>query len=372
MKIDAKMFRRTLVLVMGLPVLLFSDFATLCKDVENEKLKEIVRVHTVDLRQEKRVDINQDGIKEKVLLHPNMGSQVRLDEIEIYSMKGEKLPFEAYEPAAFTATHDLIAYQERYYVAHYADPDRKQLQYITYIDAQMHEKPVCILHADKQRSVEENQTAFQTVFQKNITLDAQTSALLQLKEEKTDQTLAEKPAKVLMDYDINGTKKRYLFTDTSKKFPILYFDAPTLNTKIDKRVNLVNRVNVFDTNDDGNNEIFVYGTSHYGGSGLVGKVLVFHKNIKGDIEKMGLIEARDNFEMEYLKKENIIVRAQFIWGEGEGHYGDKHHYQIDIYELNNHFRHIPLMTTTKKYNDFNRTVIEDNIDSILKRYKNNI
>jgi len=77
MKIDAKMFRRTLVLVMGLPVLLFSDFATLCKDVENEKLQEIVWVHTVDLRQEKRVDINQDGIKEKVLLHPNMGSQVR-------------------------------------------------------------------------------------------------------------------------------------------------------------------------------------------------------------------------------------------------------------------------------------------------------
>jgi len=188
MKIDIKMFRRTIVLVIGLPVLLFSDFATLCKDAENEKLKEIVRAHTVDLRQEKRLDINQDGIKEKVLLHPNMGSQVRLDEIEIYTMKGEKLSYEAYEPAIFTATHDLIAYQDRYYVAHYADPDRKQLQFITYFDTQMHEKPVCILHADKQRNVEENQTGFQTVFQKNIA-----------------------------------------------------FDAPIPNTKIDKRVNLVNK-----------------------------------------------------------------------------------------------------------------------------------
>ena len=220
-RIDVKILRHTMVLVIGLPVLLFSDFSTLCKDTKNEKLQEIVRSHTVDISQEKRLDINQDGIKEKVLLHPNMGSQVRLDEIEIYTTEGEYLSYNAYEPAAFTATHDLIAYQDKYYVAHYADPYRKQLQYITYFDMQMHEKPVCILHVEKQKDVKKTQRGFQTVFQKNIALKSNTSAILQLKEDKTDQPLEMKPAKIIINYDMNRTKnigviKSYSRHDTHK------------------------------------------------------------------------------------------------------------------------------------------------------------
>ena len=369
MKIEKTLFGRMLVFAAGLPVLLCADLAALCKDTGADQLRKIVQSHTLDITHEKRIDINHDGIRERVRLHPNMGSRVRLDEIEIHTMKGARVPYEAYEPAAFTATRDVIAYEGRYYVAHYDDPDKKILHYVTYLDPQMHERALCVLDPDKKKRTDVESQDMLTVFDKKISLDAHTPAVLQLREEKTDHTLAQIPAEILIRYDINGTTRQYRFVDNAGKFPVFYFNTPTLHTDIDKRVNLVNRVNVFDADDDGNNEIFVYGTSSYGGSGMVGKVFVFHKNAQGEIEKIGEVEARDNFEIEYIQKENIIVVAQFIWGEGEGHYGDRHYYQIDAYALGDHLKRIPLMKTQKRYLDFNRTVIEDNIDTILNVYR---
>jgi len=212
-------------------------------------------------------------------------------------------------------------------------------------------------------------TEFHTVFQKKIFLDKNTTGELVLQEESF-QTLAEEPAKILINYEVNGTKKEYLFRDSSKKFPILYFDKPTYNTKIDESVNLVNSVNIFDIDSDGTNEMFLYGTSHYGGSGLVGKLLVLKKNKRGNVAKIGIIEAHDNFEMHYIKEENIIVAAQYIWRQGiEGHYGDTHRYKLDVYTLNDRLKKIPIYITEKKYNDQNSSIIDDNLEIVLAKYR---
>ena len=359
-----KIVLQIVALCIGLSSIAFSDLTSLCKDASQEELKELVRTHMLDIHQKKILDINQDGINEQVVLHDNIGSKVRLDELDIYTVKDKRINYEGYEPAAFTQTRELFTYEGKYYVAHYYDVKKEILQYITYFDSQMREKALCTLPVE-----ESHKTEFRTVFQKPIALDSQTQATLTLQEEKTEQELLEEPAKILIDYESNGTKKQYIFTDKEKKFPLLYFDGLTLNTKIDKRVNLIGSVNCFDSDGNGNNEIFVYGTSHYGGSGLVGKVAVFHKNTKGEIEALGMVEGRDNFEINYIKKENIIVLAQYIWQLGvEGHYGDSHHYQLSVYELEDHLKEIPLFTTQKKYNDRNSSVIKDTLESVLAHY----
>lgn len=213
---------------------------------------------------------------------------------------------------------------------------------------------------------------YATVYNKKIHIAKHIDVELILKEEKSKHLL-EEPAKIIINYDLNQTHTSYTFDDNSTNFPILYFDNLSLNYDLQKSVQLVNSVNVLDVDNDGKNEIFVYGTSHYGGSGLVGKVVVF-KYIKPDkIKKIAIIKATDNFEIKYFPKENIIVVAQYIWRMGiEGHYGDKHAYQFFVYDIKNNFQRIPLFISHKKFNDQNRHIIEDNLDEIIAKYKSYI
>lgn len=225
-----------------------------------------------------------------------------------------------------------------------------------------------------------NAVEYKMVFNHNIYLDKKSEASLKLYEEKT-QSFAQNPAKIVIEYIANNKKEQYSFSENlnhsnkyylstnSESFPIFYFKNITFNNKKKRIVNLVDSVNVFDIDGNGNNEVFVYGTSHYGGSGSFGKVVIFEKDGDKIIQKAPIIEANDNYEIKYYREKNIIIVAQYIWRGGiEAHYGDSHKYKFYIYEIDNSFRKIPILLSQKKIHDEDKNIIEQNLENILIKY----
>lgn len=217
---------------------------------------------------------------------------------------------------------------------------------------------------------------YKMVFEHSVNLNKNNNAILKLYEENA-KSLASIPAKIIIEennkkytfVESSTNKFKYYFSTHSKDFPLFYFKNTTFNNQKNNIVNLVGGVNVFDIDNNGNNEVFVYGTSHYGGSGSYGKVLIFEKNKDAIILKAPIIEANDNYEIKYYQKENIIIVAQYIWrGNIEAHYGDLHRYKFYIYEINNDFKKIPIFLSKKKFNDENTKIIEDNLADILYKY----
>jgi len=214
-----------------------------------------------------------------------------------------------------------------------------------------------------------NGTEYISVFQQQLKLNKETNVTLILQQEKSDNLLVN-PAKIIISYNKNATRKKYIFEDNCTKFPILYVHDTFQNKHHSSIISLVNTVNILDMDDDGTNEIFIYGSSHYGGSGLMGKVAIFKYDKAKTIHLLGVISATDNFEIQYLKQEHIIILAQYIWRSGiEGHYGDKHKYQFYIYEYKDKLKKIPIYLSNKKINDRNNHIIQDNLSTILKKYK---
>lgn len=207
-----------------------------------------------------------------------------------------------------------------------------------------------------------------TVFNQSIDLgENQTGELSLLVGEL--EYLAQDPAQIIIDYEVNATKKQFLYTDTSKKFPIYYFDKMLVNTKKDKIVDLSNKINIFDINNDGKNEIFIYGRSYYGMNGYVAKVVMLQQDKDNIIRQIGLIQTTNLSEIQYIEKENIIIVAQSIWGtQLEEHSKNMHRYEIDIYEIKNKLNKVSILTTQKKYNDQNSSVISDVLDRALSKY----
>jgi len=221
---------------------------------------------------------------------------------------------------------------------------------------------------------------YKEVYKHEVFLNSTEKGILKLYEENTS-TLAEHPAKIVIEYQINGAKKefvfseafankdKYYFSENSKRFPIYYFKNIEFNSQKKKIVDLTKGINVFDTDGNKNNEIFIYGTSHYGGSGFFGKVVILEKNNDTIKLKAPIIEANDNFEIKYFKDRNIIIVAQYIWRNGvEAHYGDKHLYKFYIYEIDNGYKKIPIFLSKKMINDEIKNIIEENIDDILNKF----
>ena len=213
-----------------------------------------------------------------------------------------------------------------------------------------------------------------TVFNQSIDLSKNKTGKLSLLVGEREY-LALNPALIMIDYEANATKRQFLFTDTatSKNFPIYYFDKMSVNTKKDKIVNLSNKINIFDINDDGKNEIFIYGRSYYGINGFVDKVVILQQDKDNIIQLMGLIQTTDLSEIKYIESENIIIVAQSIWesqwgSQLEEYSRNKHRYEIDIYEINNKLHKVPIFTTDKKYNDQNGSVISDVLDRAISKY----
>lgn len=221
---------------------------------------------------------------------------------------------------------------------------------------------------------------YKIVFEQKIHLNKNSIAYLKLYEENYE-SLAKKPAKIIIEHMVGGEKKEYSFSEvltdsnkyylstSSESFPIFYFKNITSNSKKNSIVDLVDSINVFDIDDNGNNEIFVYGTSHYGGSGSFGKVIIFEKDGDEIIQKASIIEANDNYEIKYYREENIIIVAQYIWRSGiEAHYGDYHRYKFYIYEIDTGFKKIPILLSQKKIHDEDENIIKQNLEDILTKY----
>ena len=213
-----------------------------------------------------------------------------------------------------------------------------------------------------------NATALHTVLTEKIPLDQNHTGTLSLQMgHKT--YLADQPARILIDYENNGTKKQFLFSDTATKFPIYYFDKMSIHSTKDALVDLTNQINLFDTNNDKKNEIFVYGNSYYGINGYVGKVVILTQDQNSTIKPMGLITTFNLAKIYYIKRENIIVVAQALWGsKTEESSKHKHHYQIDVYEMAYGLKKIPLFITERNYSDQHGFIIKDVIERIITQY----
>ena len=213
-----------------------------------------------------------------------------------------------------------------------------------------------------------NATNFHTVFTQKIYLDKHCTGELSLQVGELDY-LAKDPAKIIINYEVASKTKQYIFSDTSKKYPIYYFDKMLVNTKKSKIVNLTNSINIFDINNDGKNEIFIYGRSYYGINGYVGKVVILEENAYNAIQEIGIIETTNLSEIKYIEKENIIVVAQSIWDTKSVEYSkNAHRYKIDIYEIANKFNKVSILTTEKKYSDKNSSIIINILDKVLSKY----
>ncbi len=215
---------------------------------------------------------------------------------------------------------------------------------------------------------------YKVVVDKNLILGKDFIVNLKLLEEDY-KDFASKGAIVKIRYiDNNFKEKEFTFSQNDKddeaSWPLFYFNNRKVVTNPKNSIiNLVQGVTLIDLDNDGFKEIIVYGTSSYGGSGFIGKVLIIGK-VRDSIKlKAPIIEAYDNFEILYFKEQNLIVVSQYIWRSGkEAHYGDKHRYFIDIYEVNNHYKKIPLMVTKKRYSDEGSSVILQLKRDILNKY----
>lgn len=213
-----------------------------------------------------------------------------------------------------------------------------------------------------------NAVEFKEVFNQKIKLDKNSEAILTLREEDTLEQNSN-VARIVLNYSIYGKKKRYEFTDTSDYFPIYHFNKHAYNFKKRNIVDLTNGVNVFDVDNNGNNEIFIYGSSDYGGSGYFGKLIILEKNNSEIVQKTKIIKASDNFEIKYIKSDNIIIVAQYIWRNCiESHYGDKHYYKYIIYDIKKNFLKIPLLISKTKISDTYNNIIERDLIEIRKKY----
>jgi hypothetical protein len=105
-------------------------------------------------------------------------------------------------------------------------------------------------------------TDYKIVFNHKIALDTIHNATLKLYEEDV-KSLAENPARISIEYSLNGGKMEYGFSEllthtnkyylskNSENFPIFYFKNTTFNTQKNQMVNLVGGVNIFDIDNNG-------------------------------------------------------------------------------------------------------------------------
>jgi len=214
-------------------------------------------------------------------------------------------------------------------------------------------------------------SGYKEVFNKNLNLGKNFSVNLKLLEEDSDMA-ATKSAIIKVTYPTKEGNKEFVFSqkdnDANPQWPIFYFHDPKLIKEI-KKFTKLSSIALIDLDKDGYKEIIIYGGSHYDGSGYVGKLVIVGKSEDKFGLKAPIIKGYDNFNFYYFKDLNLIVVSQYIWRVGkEGHYGDKHKYFIDVYEVENNFNKINLMVTKKKYSDEGLPVAFILKDKIVKKY----
>ena len=180
--------------------------------------------------------------------------------------------------------------------------------------------------------------------------------------------MSKEPAKLKIT-SLDGTTELYSFQDKSKDFKINHFDELKFNTQLKKLVNLKSSVNVFDADDNGKNEIFVYGASYQTMGDSVGKLLILEKEKDGIVQQAPLIEASNNFEMKYYAKESLIIVAQNIQRSGiEVRLGDSYTYQFYIYDVKDNFKKLPILLSKEKLDSNKKNLIDKSLNKILSKY----
>jgi len=219
----------------------------------------------------------------------------------------------------------------------------------------------------KTKSKQFNKQERKTVQEVEVPISKEIKAHLTLKMGYKDY-LATIPVLIKIDVKYPDTNATFTMMNFGK-FATYYFEKMPVNLEKKDIVELNDKINVFDINGDGLNEIFIYGSSYYGVNGYVGKLTVLSPNKYKDIRQLPDITTFNLAKIYYLKKDNIIVVAQAIWGTKEQERNkNSHKYSIDAYEADS-FKKTTLFKTDKSFKDENGFSIESVIDKIHSKYK---
>jgi len=112
-----------------------------CQDFLNPEMREQM---LLPLKEGKSTsyDINNDGTVEKVLLEV-VAQPIETLLLSIYDKNDKHVRIEGYENVRLNRSMQILSYHEYYYIVHYADIHQKFPTYITSINSQNVEKPIC-------------------------------------------------------------------------------------------------------------------------------------------------------------------------------------------------------------------------------------
>lgn len=213
---------------------------------------------------------------------------------------------------------------------------------------------------------------YKTVFDKNIHIDKNHKIQLKLFQENILLgDYSNKPAKLEV-YSLNDSaKKLYTFVDQDEDFPLYYYNGVTFNNKKKSLVNLLHAVNVFDIDNDGKNEILIAGEHYEMMGGSSSKIIILGEENDKIIQKTLPIVGDTLCDIQYSKKENVIILAQSSYTaelQDDVTYAFAHYY---IYDIEDNFKKISLFKSDKKVKwlSTGSDVIKQNLSEILKKYK---
>jgi len=114
-----------------------------CQDFLDSDMRKLMLV-PLKLGEKKNIDINNDGIEEKVRLELS-GHDIPSTVLDIYDQNNKDIYYkiEHYENVRFDRRMQILFYQGYYYIVHYYDAYEKFPTYITYIDSKNSEHPLC-------------------------------------------------------------------------------------------------------------------------------------------------------------------------------------------------------------------------------------
>jgi len=134
------------------------NMPSVCQDLVN------VDLHKKTLEPNDKIksglyDINNDGIEEKVVID-SLREELPL-ELSLYNKKtNNSIFYGAYEHVRFDESLEVFNYHNKYYIQHYRTKAKTSPTYVTYINSENKEIPICKFKNVKKLILKEDNTTF--------------------------------------------------------------------------------------------------------------------------------------------------------------------------------------------------------------------